>query len=237
MTDKQPLSEVFKGLYNTLDKFAEEKSKLAGTTCRKGCSHCCYLLALVTPTEAINMAEYILTSKEWLKLLADLLEALRAAALASDYKGITRMSYFEKGVKCPFLISNECSLYSHRPSPCRYHYVISPPENCSREATRDTQTKMINFIPLEQEIWKLDDHVMKSPIPVAAPLSLTVLWAMKHLIDRSDLSSEFAQKLKGAVDETCEGIKTPTEWTIAHHTSLLEDHKPYFEQVLNLKDK
>ncbi len=230
--DKQNLSDIFEKLYKDLDAHAEKQVKLAKVTCRRGCDHCCYLLALITPTEAINIAEHILKSEELRVKLPELLDELRSAALAADYPNITRQSYFEKGIKCPFLVNSECSIYSHRPSPCRYHFVISDPAKCRRDAPKDVQTESLNLIPLEMEVWRLDEHVMKSPIPVAAPIPLTVLWAMKYIIDRSDMSSEDGQLLKDIVYEWCKGIKTPMEWTIAHHQSLIEDHKPFFEQVL-----
>jgi len=39
--------------------------------------------------------------------------------------------YFNRGIPCPFLDQERCSIYQHRPMRCREYLVTSPAENCS----------------------------------------------------------------------------------------------------------
>ncbi len=38
--------------------------------------------------------------------------------------------YFSRGVPCPFLENESCSIYEHRPMSCREYLVTSPAGNC-----------------------------------------------------------------------------------------------------------
>jgi Fe-S-cluster containining protein len=40
--------------------------------------------------------------------------------------------YFARGVACPFLEAESCSIHRHRPAACREYLVTSPAENCRR---------------------------------------------------------------------------------------------------------
>lgn len=222
MTDRIPLTEAFDEMFGVLDKHAAKAIEVAGgVSCRKGCAHCCYLLTALTPTEGINIAERLLKDEARRSTFELLLEALRKNALSSSFENLNRSTYFERGIRCAFLTeSNECSIYSFRPSMCRYHLVISPPELCSPNAPRDVQTSSIDLTMLEAEVWRLDQKFRDSPVPIVAPISITVLWAMKFIVDQSDMDSDDGKRIKSLVDKAVEGIPSPPQWTMKHLDGL-----------------
>jgi Fe-S-cluster containining protein len=221
------LTDAFDLLFEKLDKQAQEAiQKVGGVSCKKGCANCCYLLAALTPTEGLNIAERLLRDESIRPRLGELLDALKKNAVEASYKNVTTANYFEKKLKCPFLTDqNECSIYPFRPSMCRYHFVSSPPENCSPDAPKDTETRVLNLIPLEQQVWRLDAELMQNPAPVCAPISITVLWAMKKIVDDSDMSGETGAYIKNLVEKANDGVISPHQWIMENADSLASESR------------
>jgi Fe-S-cluster containining protein len=42
-----------------------------------------------------------------------------------------RVAFFQRQLSCAFLKDNRCEIYAVRPAVCRYHMVVSSPENCA----------------------------------------------------------------------------------------------------------
>lgn len=94
------------------------------TACRQGCSHCCNIAVLITQDEARTIAEY--TGRTAMSLPPMTLDI--AEAMQQDKAGVTQY----RGVPCPFLADDQCSVYVVRPAPCRQHHSLDDtPEQCS----------------------------------------------------------------------------------------------------------
>lgn len=140
-----------------VDDAAEEASEDGQEiTCRKGCSHCCYLLVEVSWEEAETLVDWLEQQDEATRdpILADIrANAATARALFAkrdDTRRFLRPSddpeaeipddacdkyFYELRRPCPFLNLEEgiCRAYTARPSSCRLHMVSSDPDYCRPE--------------------------------------------------------------------------------------------------------
>lgn len=214
---KEPATSALQKLYEHLDPWAEKAAKHMNATCTKGCVHCCHLLALATFIEGLLIAERLLSKPDWKALLPKLKES----ALHNDYEGINKVSYFAKRHPCVFLDTKEkvCTIYEYRPSACRYHYVVSPPSQCSPDFP-DGKTGIIDLLQLEGEVWKLSSLVEKQvlglEVPVIAPIPIMVLYCME-LITRDDKDANETVRL------ACYNIPSPLTWLRNHAHDIMEE--------------
>lgn len=105
-----PLSQRIR--YNKLVKLVDEASKdiMPFTACRKGCSHCCNIAALITEVEAQRISEVIGR------------KPAKVGAFPPDVPAL-QDKYF--GVPCTFLKGGRCSIYEVRPIACRVHFSMA----------------------------------------------------------------------------------------------------------------
>jgi Fe-S-cluster containining protein len=117
-------------------------------SCRAGCGACCRQLVPVSEPEARRLAELVrrLPDPERaaveerfgraLEALAPdgLLARLRACDTLTDREERRRigLEYFSRGLPCPFLVNESCSIHPDRPLACREYLVTSPAERCAR---------------------------------------------------------------------------------------------------------
>lgn len=170
-------------LYREMDPLAEKAAAKMGTTCSKGCAHCCHLLTIVTLPEAVAIAERLLTDLQWQAEYSRLMKVLYDQLNVLADPNLTRVSYFDKRMPCVFLgAENQCRIYDVRPTACRYHYVVSDPKRCSHE-TDNNETAIIDLRSLEMKVWQDGVHVSKqNGLPMlAAPFQVILLWALKLL--------------------------------------------------------
>lgn len=99
------------------------KEKMRGSqnkiSCKRGCSHCCYMPVAITEDES--------------KLLLNHLDDAKIAQLKRQANLSTQeMQEASKDVRrCAFLGANEeCTIYEDRPLTCRTYFVTSPPKLC-----------------------------------------------------------------------------------------------------------
>lgn len=114
---KLPLSTRIR--YNKMVKLVDAASKdiLPFTACRKGCSHCCHIAALISEVEAKRIGEAIGRKPE------------KTGAFPPDVPAL-QDKYF--GVPCTFLKGGRCSIYEVRPLACRLHFnMADDPFFCS----------------------------------------------------------------------------------------------------------
>jgi Fe-S-cluster containining protein len=205
MTAKEALNQV----YEWADPQAKLAAKKLKTTCQKGCNFCCYLLASIGLVEAMNIAEVLWESGRWKALIPKLRDA--AMNVSYDEKNgnrVTGVTHFGRRLPCVFLENDACSIYENRPSSCRYHYSISPPEKCSWESS---ESKMIiDMRELESEVERLDFAFAQGIglFPMAAPIPLMVLHALA-LVE---------EKAYDEIARVCTGypIPFPYEWMVEH---------------------
>ena len=143
------VSEALAALFESLDKTAQDALQKFGhvVSCKKGCNHCCKLLCTCSFAESVLIAETLLKGDAWEVWLPK----LREAALKTDFEGVDDGTYFSKKHSCVFLNDEgACSIYSIRPAACRFHLVVSPPENCDPDH-RGT-ANLIDFRKLEHVV-------------------------------------------------------------------------------------
>lgn len=106
--------------------------------CRKGCSACCRQLVSITREEAVLLAMHV--DEEGLEV--DLERARRQAAVIG-LKGWNTLSPEDR--TCVFLAADgSCSVYEHRPVPCRKYFVASDPARCDTEHRVQQVAKVVS---------------------------------------------------------------------------------------------
>lgn len=95
-----------------LSAIADELAGIVGpvSACGKGCSHCCKMAVAVSSAEAALIGSAINVNPHRPTI---------------DYGTQKAMADKFMGVPCPFLENDECSIYEHRPLPCRTHFNLS----------------------------------------------------------------------------------------------------------------
>lgn len=166
---------VYRQLQEPLEKYAADNN----TTCRKGCASCCNLLVYISLPEAVAIAE---------KVLED--PARTADVLRKCYEQIQKLhldadKYFRQAVPCMFLDeSKACTVYDVRPMPCRHHYVVSPPEDCSPLVDGKT---IVRLNTQKADVFVTQESLRVSKqrqIPLLlAPIPVAVMWATKLLTE------------------------------------------------------
>jgi hypothetical protein len=126
---------------------AAASTAIAGepVTCTKGCSACCYQHVVISSSEALNIAtfvmEYPVLRENFRKYRVMLESHWSRPALVKRFKKKSPREkqrsevHWSFQLPCPLLTDNdECVIYDVpglRPLRCRTHQVSSPPENCA----------------------------------------------------------------------------------------------------------
>lgn len=153
-------------LFQLLDKKAEERLKTGQpVSCKRGCHACCRLSITIVKQEADLISEFLIKSNQDLMRLSRRLE--KSARLMT--RTLNRFDYLSLEKDCVFLDSKkDCSIYDVRPSACRYHYVVSPPEDCSI-LDRSSTITAVNLMDLEAIVWRQtfeQDKIVTGPLPL-----------------------------------------------------------------------
>lgn len=229
------VTDSLKELYGVLDEHVEGilQSKFKAS-CTKGCASCCYLLATITFTEGLLIAEKLLEKPDWKSILPK----LRAAAMKTDYTSITKTNYFRKGQPCVFLGEDKtCTIYDIRPACCRYHIVASAPENCSFLAPETTKTISLDLRQVEEHVWGLSMRVThqlgKSDLMIG-PLALMVLACMEFITDGAETLQDKLDHEE--IKRAYEGLRTPQQWMVECGRSLIMEEEGKQPQRLDIKD-
>lgn len=217
--DKITVSQALDAIYADVDPQVEKHAKAQGVTCRKGCSHCCTLLAIITIADGVYIADHLLEQENWREWIPKLV----ATSKEFCYVGISSPDWFRKQVPCVFLKDNICSVYSKRPSACRYHMAVSPPENCADAV--NPETRILDLIHVEAETsWRVSAE-MNPGMPLTAPIPLMTLYAMALLAQ---------QKYKDRVGEIYEAAKilpTPAQWLVMYGEKIIQAGEEQFDKM------
>lgn len=139
-------------VYQKYDQPISDHAVKRGATCRDGCSSCCLLPATASVPEMVPVVEHLVGRTDWDEVKPELERAIRLNLAATDGLNLgdrqARAAFFSKQIACVFLKDGRCSIYDLRPASCRYHYVVSPPENCSPLAL-DNRTSRLDLRKLE----------------------------------------------------------------------------------------
>ena len=122
-------------LYREQAPYVAESAARLGVTCKEGCAHCCMLPATATIPEMVPVVEYLTNRCDWDRrrpaLERELAHQLSEFANVDVLDERERVAFFRRQLPCAFLTKDKrCEIYAVRPAVCRYHMVVSPPENC-----------------------------------------------------------------------------------------------------------
>ena len=121
-------------------------------SCTPGCTACCRQLVVISPIEALAIAQFTRTHRSVASRLPNALTAWEARIAAAEELsrqmdgfdaadgyvsgadgGRLEFSYWREQIPCPFLDNGHCSIYPVRPFACREHYVTSDPRRCAED--------------------------------------------------------------------------------------------------------
>lgn len=135
------LLSQLRGFYMTVDK---ELARI-DTTCSSGCEHCCQHPIYVLPLEGLLVElfleklpadDFAVIKKQWEDWVATceslnlFLQRSRGSELFLDIMNARNSTYFLHKVKCPFLLSSRCIIYTVRPLICRTFFSRQSPVLC-----------------------------------------------------------------------------------------------------------
>ena len=184
------LLPALQALDDSLVRHATLQAERAGETvsCRAGCGACCRQLVPVSAVEARRLAELVRALPDAERAAVEarfaravetlapgaLLSRLRQPGTLADRaeRRQVGLEYFFRGVACPFLADESCSIHPDRPLACREYLVTSPAEHCARPAPG-----LIDQVPLTTQLSHMlmrFDGAAESPAPRWLPLVLAL---------------------------------------------------------------
>lgn len=112
-------------------------------SCKKGCSHCCYAAVLVPHAEAEIIGKRIRRKPE----------AAKQRRNANDVP-------YGYDHPCTFLVNNECSIYSNRPTVCRVHYSLDIDAlMCELTPPESKPVPFMNDMPFQTALLRMIESV------------------------------------------------------------------------------
>ena len=141
---------------------AIERDSKRGLTssCRRGCNACCRYLIRISVAEALYLRAVVASlpadhRERVLARSAAIRQAVEASELPGDLvrhlvhtpgdpgeaarvESLARR-YLALDLSCPFLEDGDCSIYEHRPTPCRQYWVTSDAELCTDPFTNNAR--------------------------------------------------------------------------------------------------
>ncbi len=142
------LLPILHGLTDHVVERGVAAAEAAGRTvsCRAGCGACCRQLVPISQAEARALAALVAALPEprcgeIRRRFDAALQALHAGGVVAEIDAARAVAgeaapdlglrYFERGVACPFLEDEACSIHPDRPLSCRQYLVTSPAAHCA----------------------------------------------------------------------------------------------------------
>jgi len=161
-----------KQIYNEIDREISKEKK----ACYKGCSACCYQQIEIMNFEKEAIRTYVSDNikgdllvkvKQGLNEWLDFFDKNTLNDKPLDGKEIFEIfnrTAAIKGLRCPFLINDICSIYEMRPLTCRIHYVEDNPKLCETNRLRDSAPKAYMMRANMMQIMKNLGEVTLEPL-------------------------------------------------------------------------
>ncbi|MGE4064880.1 MAG: YkgJ family cysteine cluster protein [Rhodospirillaceae bacterium] len=124
-TSKSPSSDAVAHVLAVHDRTVPKQAEKL-LACRKGCSHCCSQMVVVTAPEAFYVAAQLRSRPE---------AAAAVAEVARQAGAMTLEQRLGKNIFCPLLTDTICSIYAGRPLGCR-GFVSTNLDACIAAFTR-----------------------------------------------------------------------------------------------------
>lgn len=193
-------------VYGQLDGQVKQAIKGAGLkpSCKKGCSHCCYIMTAMHAVEGQVLAKAVMKMLNW----REIAQRAREVSFKVMEFGHDRRAFFDAGVPCPLLDlkTNECVAYEQRPSVCRLYMVTSDPVMCS-PANSEPNVQIINTSYFEARLMKFCIEVANGVL-ILAPIPLMLLFSLPKAA-RSPEEEAYLRTL-------AEGLPDPVQWMKLH---------------------
>lgn len=170
------------------------KKKGEEVSCKKGCGACCRQLVPITEVEARRIRELVdelpeprrseirdrfAAARRQLEV-GGLLEQLLHPERWRDGEGrAIGLDYFARGIACPFLEEESCSIHPDRPLACREYLVTSPAENCARP-TAETVRMVKLPVKVSNALARIEQARSSDGSMPWVPLVLAPEWAEAH---------------------------------------------------------
>ncbi len=156
-------------------------------TCGMGCAACCRQAVPVSPSEARALAALVaaLPVERRTVVEARFAAARRdsatvlAATLAADPQADSQaygLAWHARGVACPFLEDEHCSIYDVRPLICREHLVTSPPVECATPGSGRVEG-LAGTTPMSRAFRAVDTVQAQTGVML---LSDALVWSAAH---------------------------------------------------------
>jgi Fe-S-cluster containining protein len=179
-------------LYREYAPYVAQAAATKGVTCKEGCAHCCTMPATATVPEMVPVVEYLAARSDWTKrrpsLERELTRQLREFAGVDMLDEDARIAFFQRQLPCAFLTTDRrCEIYALRPAVCRYHMVVSPPENCAHGTARK-EVALVDLRQIEQKV--AVDGAKAFGELTGGPIALAFVLAAKLLGVKLDVDPE-----------------------------------------------
>ena len=193
-------------LQHLLDEYAEFMRDVRGLweekiadkkACRPGCNHCCYLLSMISFSDALLAAQYLLSHKmteriEDLQSMADLQKSFLKDYNRFEDDDAFVDAWLDEWIPCPLLDEEgRCSIYPVRPTAC-WHHAASDEEGCRRENVKTTETALGEPKIVEamtKADWDLWLNVLVDRVPLPLPTSLGIVLGLGFILSGGDLDT------------------------------------------------
>jgi len=141
-----PPQQALIGFYRRLDAALSKAVKESSVkpACRAGCSFCCYYKVEARAVEILEIRDYVLA-----KLKPEQIRAIveQANRNVEDAKTLTYVEHLATNQRCPFLVNDQCLVYSVRPSKCR-NFHAADMQGCKESYEQPTNLDNPNsYIP------------------------------------------------------------------------------------------
>ena len=190
-------SRVVLQLYREYAPTVADAVERMGVTCKEGCAHCCTLPATATIPEMVPVVEYLVGRCDWNQrrpaLERELTHQLNEFAGVNILDQDERTRFFTRQLPCAFLTKDKrCEIYAVRPSVCRYHMVVSPPENCALGAGDPTVAR-VDFRKIENTVAIDAAHAFGEL--TGGPIALAFVLAAKLLDVKLNIDRELVRRV------------------------------------------